>query len=165
MDADPCLDFDWDAFLKQDFNSTFHAEQQSDGSNCGFVVVEDMLECDAFALTGDFPDAHLQPLLPGGGTAGETDSKETPPIPDDQTAATREMPAECGDQYGLAPNQMWRSSMTENVLAPMAECSRLSPHQSAAEMQQGSAEEGNESSDWIVEGLDIGAQLNQLRNE
>jgi hypothetical protein len=158
MAADPCLGFDWDAFLKQDFNSTFLVEHETDGSKCGFVGIEQMLESDAFALTGDFPDVHLLEALPGRDNAAHG----PPAHPSETTAARSDSSTNTPDQHIPASSQAGAMSSIGDVPDSGDANSDLPSEKDAADLHRDDLTALEQSYDWSTA---IAAQLNELRNE
>ncbi|ERF75517.1 hypothetical protein EPUS_09304 [Endocarpon pusillum Z07020] len=156
MDPDPCLDFDWDAFLKQDFNSTFSVEHETDGSKCGFVGIQEMLESDAFALTGHFPGFHLlEPLSENANNVHEPPAPET-------TAALSDPSIDTPDQHPSASNQWLGTSSASEVPASQNVNPNSPNEKDAATLQRDDPAASGQFSHWCK---DIVAQLTELRNE
>jgi hypothetical protein len=140
MAADPCLEFDWDAFLKQDFNSTFLVEHEIDGSKCGFVGIEQMLE----ALPGQDNAAHGPPAHPSETTAARSDSSTNTP-----------------DQHLPASYQAGAMSSIGDVPDSGDVNSDLPSEKNAADLHRDDLTALEQSYDWSTA---IAAQLNELRN-
>ena len=156
MASDPCLDFNWEAFLEQDFNATFDIQLPNDGSNCDLFDVEHILASDAFALSGDFPDAHLQPI------AAEQRIDDSERDPKAETSATREGSL---NHAPPAPNQSWGTSSVNDVEVSAAECLSVCYGQHATNVQKDETTAGSQPANWTADPLDLYIQINQLRKE
>jgi hypothetical protein len=161
MTLDPSLDFDWEAFLEQDFNTTFDIQLLNDGGNCDLFDVEYILGSDPFALTADFPDVQIQPIT----AEQQTDRNERCTNPMDETSASSEKLVNPLDHTRQTPNQSWGSSSIEDVEVPAAEWFSVCHGQDAANAQEDETTSKSQPSDWIADPSDLYTRINQLRKE
>jgi hypothetical protein len=156
MASDPHLDFNWDAFLEQDFNTASNSELDD-------IFDEDILAFDPSALIDDFPDLDLQPITP----QQQTDhSKKSTDLMNETSAATEKPIDQKATAYSGHPknwsDQSWGSSVN-NVEVPAAKCPNVARGQDATNMQEAKTTTlSSQSSDWIP---DISLQILQLRKE